>query len=587
MGLANHTRFSFRQALACGLVATILDVALASYNLRAIAGGKLLNPDSYMRLVRLQDILAAHLPLDVVARDGSGAGTVLHWSHLLDSLLLVLATPLMPMLGQHEALRWAGIMLGPLGAGCLGAAVAWAAAPITDPAWRWTAALAATLAVPILAYALPGVVHHHILAALSAVMCAGWAGRAAIDGPAAGIPMGAWASFGLWLTPETAITSLMAFGAVGLGWLLHPRERQWGPTLATSTTTFAVLVVLALSVDPPWNDPFAIQIDRLSVAWLVFAVLGSLAGCALWLLDSVATSASRRSVAAIAGTMLAAAIWLTLFPQVLGGPEGVLNGSHANAFEGIAEMQPITTVQDAVLYLLPGTFAVLVAAILAIQFRSWQFAYAAGAVILLIAAGVLHRRFSTYQACAGAITLPLAITMINANFSNQPAFRLALARMSLLLVILIAPLVAYRLAAPAEAAKPAAAGQCNVAKVAPMLQPFAGQIVLADVNDTPELLYRTQVLTVGSLYHRDAEGYLRLRAAWRVGPSDTEPPAVATTGASLVLVCPEAKRSFLVRDLPPHTLWDELSGNRPPPWLQPIAGVADEGFLLFQVKRAG
>jgi hypothetical protein len=82
-----------------------------------------------MRLARLDDRLAAHAPIDVVARDGSGAGTVLYWSHLLDTLLLVLAAPVPPFLGEHEALRWAGVLLGPLSAGLLGMALAWAAAP--------------------------------------------------------------------------------------------------------------------------------------------------------------------------------------------------------------------------------------------------------------------------------------------------------------------------------------------------------------------------------------------------------------------------------------------------------------------------
>ena len=45
------------------------------------------------------------------------------WSHLLDTLLLVLAVPLAPFLGEHEALRWAGVLLGPLSAGLLGMAL--------------------------------------------------------------------------------------------------------------------------------------------------------------------------------------------------------------------------------------------------------------------------------------------------------------------------------------------------------------------------------------------------------------------------------------------------------------------------------
>ena len=143
--------FPLRQALVCGGIATLVDVAIGAHWLPSVFHGALFNPDSYMRLARLDDILVAHAPIDVVARDGSGAGTVLYWSHLLDTLLLVLAVPLAPFLGEHEALRWAGVLLGPLSAGLLGMALGWAAAPLSEPARRWTAALSGSLAIPVIA----------------------------------------------------------------------------------------------------------------------------------------------------------------------------------------------------------------------------------------------------------------------------------------------------------------------------------------------------------------------------------------------------------------------------------------------------
>ena len=52
---------------------------------------------------------------------------------------------------------------------------------------------------------------------------------------------------------------------------------------------------------------------------------------------------------------------------------------------------------------------VMVAATLAVSRRSWLFAYTAAAIIALLALAVLHRRFATYQACAGAAAVPVAI----------------------------------------------------------------------------------------------------------------------------------------------------------------------------------
>ena len=43
----------------------------------------LIEADTAMRLVRIEDSIRAGSPLHAVLRDSSGHGTVLHWSHLL------------------------------------------------------------------------------------------------------------------------------------------------------------------------------------------------------------------------------------------------------------------------------------------------------------------------------------------------------------------------------------------------------------------------------------------------------------------------------------------------------------------------
>jgi len=81
----------------------------------------------------------------------------------------------------------------------------------------------------------------------------------------------------------------------------------------------------------------------------------------------------------------------------------------------------------------------------------------------------------------------------------------------------------------------------------------------------PELLYRTPIRTVGSLYHRNAVAYLRLRDAWDSPPSDTVPAAVRATEAAYILICPS--RAPPPAPGPADTLWDRLRADRSPPWL--------------------
>jgi hypothetical protein len=138
---------------------------------------------------------------------------------------------------------------------------------------------------------------------------------------------------------------------------------------------------------------------------------------------------------------------------------------------------------------------------------------------------------------------------------------------------------------PARAAAGEADPNCSLAASGAMLADHAGQVVLADPGDTPELLYRTQVLTVGSLYHRNVPAFMRQRAAWRSMPADTVPDAVRQTGATLVLFCRSHARSLMVADLPPDTLLDRLSRGEVPRWLHQVAADRQSGNALYEVAR--
>ncbi|HEY1856078.1 hypothetical protein [Acidocella sp.] len=160
------------------LLAAGLNVLVGAHAWPAVLAGSLNDPDSYMRLLRVeQGIRAGHLLL-VVARDDSGAGVMVEWSRLLDLLLWLMATPFAPWLGWHRALFVAGVMLGPLGVGALGATLAWVAAPFARRGHLWLAAVAAALLPGVAVFAVPGVVHYHILLLALIALTVGFAARA-------------------------------------------------------------------------------------------------------------------------------------------------------------------------------------------------------------------------------------------------------------------------------------------------------------------------------------------------------------------------------------------------------------------------
>ncbi len=213
------------------LIATSVAVAVGFRLLPDLLQGGMFNPDSYMRLDRLRDIEAQHAPLSMVLRDASGTGGLVIWSHLLDCILLVLALPLRLFMSADAALHAAAAASGPLSVGVLGAACAWAIAPLSDRGWRWTAPVLAAVAPPIVSYGLPGVAHHHVLLGLAMLMMAVQAGRICVSRVrriAAGWSLAAWGAFGLWLSPEAMPFLLMALGGAGLAWALWPDQTEIG-----------------------------------------------------------------------------------------------------------------------------------------------------------------------------------------------------------------------------------------------------------------------------------------------------------------------------------------------------------------------
>ncbi len=536
--------------------------------------GALLNPDSYMRLVRIEDMLAAGRPLHAVMRDGSGHGTVLHWSHLLDALLLLLAAPFAGFLGWHRALDVAGLVSGPLSLAALGAAVSWAAAPAARPGWLWLGAFAAGAAPMLRSYGLLGVVHHHVLLAVCVAMAAGWAWRL-LRGHApptrAGLALGAWTAAGLWLSPETLPYTLMALGALWVAWL-HAPSAGLGTALRAHGGAFVLLVGAALLLDPPSSGLWGAEPDRLSLPYV------AVAGGAL--LTALAARPRRRWLPVLAGAALAV-LWLAAFPQVLHGTQGLMAADQAAAFfANIMEMAPVAGPLQATDLLTGGLLATATLCTYAWlgrrSARLWPLLYTAACVLAGIAVAVRHVRFAAYPELAGAIALPVLLTAISA--ADWTPARQSLARLALILGLVGAPALRTALT-PVSGHLASGAHACDVAAAAPLLAAYPGRIVLSAPDDTPELLFLTRVSTVGSLFHRDVAGFLRLRAAWREIPAAAAGPAFLATGATLVLGCPGQPRSVLVADLPPTTLLDRLDAGQPPVWLRAVGSIG--GNVLY------
>ena len=585
------------------LLAAGLNILLGWHDWPAVLAGSLNDPDSYMRLLRIeQGIRAGHLVVSV-ARDDSGAGVYVEWSRLLDALLWLMAAPLAPFLGWHKALYAAGVVLGPLGVGFLGLVLAWAVEPFATRRYLWTAAIAAAVLPGFTTIAIPGVVHYHVLLLAMIALTTGCVARAWRDDRWYGFLAGAAGGFAIWLTPETMPFVLAAYAMLLLRWW---QVGNGVVLLATAAGCFDVLG-FGFFVDPPGGGYGNPAVDRISYVYLTMALL-LLGGTALLArLQGRSWPWLRRArgplgVALLGGLM---AVWIVSFPRVVMGPYGILPPAEARAFFGvISEQQPLRGAALLV-FLFPGLCAVLYAfwrglagqpvdfeamAVSALfaprlsQRAVWLHIALCGVVCLVL--GARFMLFAGFPTLLAAGMLPVAISEMSSAWAEHPG-RAGFARIAALALVLAVPL-ATALAAPAPVVAGASAGatypSCDLRHIAPLLAPVAGKIVLAEPQYTPELLYRSKIETVGSLYHHGVAGYMRDRAAWRAMPGTTVPAAITATGADFVLFCPLPGRYALVEDMPRETFWDAMEANAPPPWLS-LMGSNAEGWRLYKITR--
>jgi hypothetical protein len=458
------------------------------------------------------------------------------------------------------------------------AVLVWAPSPLfkSDRAWLWITPFATMRSPSIFTYGLLGYVHYHLLLVVIAVAAAGCAARAAFGSSHAGLWCGFWAAIGIWLSPEALPYVLMAIGAIGVAWCWQPS--LVGGALTKCGTAFGVTVIAAVLIDPPYGGWLSPEVDCISI---VYAVLGMLICGTAWLLTMLGPHMASPwgrcgGGLAIGGTVIA--FWLWLFPSISHGLGGLVPSSDARAFFGsITEMNPVNRDLLGVAELIPGIFAVVAAFGLAWQRRSVLWVYAAGCGIVVVVLAAMYIRFLGYAEAIGIVML--LVTLGSVDPAQHSIGRRALFRAVVTATFLFAPMGLAELAnVPRQTDL---MENCDVRKIVPALQQESHAVVLTGVADTPEILWRAPVRTVGSLYHRSIGAYLLARNAWRTGPSDVVPEAVLNTGATDILACDLEGRTALVSGLPPDTLQDRLTHHDVPGWLHEIARAG--GYSLYRI----
>ncbi len=319
---------SRRQALGIGaLLVVLVQGWLVAIGLNPLNSGggwdQLWDPDSFTRVLRVSELASGERWFDPVFRGANFPdGFTLHWSRLLDVLLLLPAKVASVAVPFDVALLGWSITLGPalqiLGILLLG----WGTRPFLGPR-RFLLVAALFAAQRGISYDfVPGQVDHHglqvllLVASLAALYREPYDRRAAYAAGAAG-------GLALWASAESLVIVFALVAALGIQWILGEEDSDGRRLLrygAALLATSAVALVCERSPATLGTPSY----ERISIVQVALAAAAFAAGAALSALGRTPWSASAgRRLAAAAGVGGAAVLaLLAVFPALTRNPYG-------------------------------------------------------------------------------------------------------------------------------------------------------------------------------------------------------------------------------------------------------------------------
>lgn len=535
-----------------------------------IVHGSLPNPDSFTRINRILASIEAGHVLSYVPRDNSGIPVPLHWSHVLDVAIVLLALPLIPHFGLADGLRLGGAMIGPVTVAALALSAMYAARTATGT-WRLAAVAGASsvLATSVLSYGALGRADHHVLLATLATLTLTLAWRARECGARPARIAGLAAAMGMWISPEMLPFSL-------LGWAIAitgdgVEDGRIGKRATGYALVHLAVIAFSLIVDPPAHGLWSAEIDRLSRPFLELAAMMAAASLIASRLVPVSDNAWR---AVILGALAAAAAvlpWVWLYPELLHGAQGVFSPEGWRriwADNGEIKSPLVDPSSFAYFYALPLVILMTTTVWLLCRRRDPMGVLAAAIALFLLYLGYRYIRLTIYPQQAAAVALAVMLARMMKPVRSE---RAGLA--SGLIVVALAMLPWFGSAA-FSSGKPAAA-RCDARSVAPALRPFAGRIVLSPYMDAPALIYFSRVLTVAGPYHRAERRILDSLDVYEARDFTAAPPAaLRRTGAVAILACTREPQL-------PHSLGAALVAGHPPAWLTQQSVPSSSGYRLY------
>lgn len=558
---------------------------------------ELADTDCYMRLVRVEQLYNSGAWFDhSVQRSNAPFGEVLHWSRLLDILLIAGAWLLTPFLGFSQALFWWGVLISPVLLLVSLPLFFWAVRALFDREIAlWLCILFASQA-GIRIYFDFGHPDHHSLLLFLFIFLLGWTVRLLRnpENSRYAAAIGITGATAMWVSVETMAPLGMLFAVLTLLWLW--RDGAFCRTLQKISFTALLGMAAYILVERPFGQFFVIEYDKLS--WVHIAVF-LLYLLAVMLCEGLAGQGNRgRRLASFSLAMLLFGCGVKLlWPAFFKGPFASVDSRIIPIWLGqVREVQPLfaagskSVVQGAIL-LGNGLWAILY--LLICPFfpshkpdRYWLL-FVCGAVIF-VGLTLYQIRWVAYAEIL--LLLPTGFVLAGGlkylDAVKRPLLR-SVARVVLLAFLAMGSYLAVYLPAAQNLATFDKGDSGELPKMDRFLNRYnQPQTILTDIDFGPQILYETRHSVIATPYHRNSSGILYLRD---VLASHTDEGALALLrerNVNLLLMTKTGNPTILGGTEPGIRFNDRILTGNYPRWLLPVT-LPDEQlskqFLLFTV----
>lgn len=557
-----------------------------------ISHGRLPDPDDFLRLVQVRDLIAGQGWYDLHQyRITPPDGVLMHWSRLVDGPLYLSIQLLEPLLGQALAEQVTIFCIPLILFGLICLVVGRLAWRLFDVETAVFACLVLGMWPHVVQQVQPMRIDHHAYQILM-IAIAAWAlsWRSGLrGGAAAGAAMGIGAMISLETLPLAA-----GFGFVLLlRWLRDHQLRWW---LVGYMKGFALTLALVFAATRGLPD-LAEHCDAISPAHIGFFVITALATTAI-------ATVPRLPRVATLGLFAAAGIGGVAFfglsaPECLSTPFGELDPMlRENWYLNVREGLPIwhQTFDVALPTLAQGLAALGAAFAIHMRerdwMRQWWLEYALLLVVAILAGITTFRSFA-FVGVLGAIPLAWLARQLLLRFRSAQTVMAKLFGAALLYLVLV-PSTPFVLAKRLAVEDQGSAGlvgtrdsSCDPVNAIPLLDSLPASRLFAPLDLGPAVLLTTHHSVIASGHHRAQQAMRDVIQGFASVPERSR-AIIDRYGADYVAVCMDMYEADNYSRLGGSaSLMARLTSGNPPAWLEPVDVGGPETLRVWKVRRGG